>query len=192
MPLVDGGDMRTAVNERGSLSEGDAKDVMHQVFSTCAELHRRGIIHRDIKLDNIVLSHSSCFDKDVTLLDMGLAVSIRGHRASQELTRCGTPAYCAPDVLSGEGYGFKVDVWSCGVTLFQLLSGYLPFRYSQLVDMATKNHKTSDRFKAAFEDPVWELISDEARSLVCQCLEFDPKRRISAEQALLHPWFEST
>ena len=186
--LMKGGDLQSALQERGSYAEDDARAVMKQLLRSLVFLHddAAGITHRDIKLENILLQ--SEFDPTkIKLTDFGLSAA--GTSASPSMTQCcGTPAYVAPEVLERTPdrlYSNKVDLWSSGVVLFMLLSGYPPFL------MGTKMSELLRSILEArpnFNDPVWELVSEEAKDLVQKLLTKDPRERLSAREALLHPW----
>ena len=182
--LMKGSDLHSALEDRGSYAEDDARDIITQLLTALKYCHERGVVHRDVKLENVMLP--SAFDQaKIKLGDFGLGTFCT---ATQEtLTeRCGTPLYIAPEVLAGHdiSYGSKVDVWSTGVVLFMLLSGYPPFTGNTMVELMTD----IARGEVLFNDPAWELIAPEAKHLVWQLLTKDPARRPSAAEALQHPW----
>ena len=196
MELLEGGDLATAIAERGSLAEEDARNVFSCLLSCCSTLHRLGIVHRDIKLENIILKTPHCFHRDVKLVDMGLAIQVdqgSGQRAIQQ--GCGTPLYVAPEIIrtasawasgdrSSAGYCQQVDIWSCGIVLHAMLSGFAPFEATSLVSLYSKICMK----QVPFSDPCWEMISPSAKDLVRCCLRKDPSERITVDEALSHPW----
>ena len=204
--LSGGGDLRHALTERGSLAEDDARAVLRSIFQCCVDMQSRGLLHRDIKLENILLSSQHDFHDGVTLGDFGLAIDLSvEHRATEV---AGTPLYIAPEVIlsgfdkhrgtemdgvpststdPGHSYSFEADMWGCGVVLYALLSGYLPFEPRASFDFPTVC-KSIIRGEWSFSDPVWHMVSDSGRDLIARCLTVDPKRRITAHEALSHPW----
>ena len=203
--LCRGGDLAQALKLRGCLCEEDAKAVMAGILRGLSYLHSRGIAHRDIKLENILLSNSSHDMSDVKIIDMGLAKKVSGFNATPGGaidTLCGTPFYIAPELIKttlmkaagitppddmARFVGTPADMWSCGVILYSLLSGYLPFDTDGKESMI---HLFEDINNAAydFSDPVWSMVSGEALSLVESLLQVDPSKRLTAEEALRHPW----
>ena len=185
--FMKGSDLFSALDDRGSYAEEDARDIITQLLTALKYCHERGVVHRDVKLENILLP--SAFDQaKIKLGDFGLGTFCT---ATQDtLTeRCGTPLYVAPEVLSGHAvsYGSKVDVWSTGVVLFMLLSGYPPFTGHTMVELMTD---IAGR-ELLFNDPAWELIAPGAKHLVWQLLTKDPAKRPSAAEALQHPWLQN-
>ena len=182
--LMKGADLRSSLAQRGNYTEEDARIVMKQLIRALVFLHEEaGVTHRDIKLDNILLP-SELNHTEVQLSDFGLSAA--GTSASPSMTRrCGTPLYIAPKILPHSPvYGNKVDLWSSGVVMFMLLCGYPPFW-----------GKTMDKLMLAisgarpnFTCPGWEFVSEDATDLVQKLLEKDPSKRLSAREALLHPW----
>ena len=185
--LMKGGDLQSALQERGSYAEDDARAVMKQLLRSLVFLHddAAGITHRDIKLENILLQ-SELDPTKIKLTDFGLSAA--GTSASPSMTQCcGTPAYVAPEVLERTPdrlYSNKVDLWSSGVVLFMLLSGYPPFLGTKMSELL----RSILEARPNFNDPVWELVSEEAKDLVQKLLTKDPSERLSAREALLHPW----
>ena len=199
--LCRGGDLAQALEMRGCLCEEDARNVMAGVLSGLAHLHSRGVVHRDIKLDNILLTESKHDMSKVKIIDMGFAK----HLTCPDATRCGetynnicgTPMYIAPELIRSsvqEGkiqtmarYGTQADMWSCGVVFYCLLSGYLPFNARVGADMIDLFQDIANSVYD-FSDPVWETVSEEALDLIKSLLEVDPVKRLTAEEALRHPW----
>ncbi len=189
--LVEGGELLDVVSRAGSFTEKDAMVIIRQVLSAVAHMHARNIVHRDLKLENILLSDDGAAPR-VKLIDFGLA---RFKPEGQTLrTICGSPLYIAPEILEletskneDEFYTPACDMWSVGVILFALLSGYSPFD-DEDEGVLYRNIRNGIYH---LEPGVWDFISDPAKSLVAALLETDPNRRLSAEQALAHEWLRS-
>ncbi len=171
-------------------TEKDAANLMEQVFAGINYCHMKRIVHRDLKPENLLLeanvSASDLGGKTkfkVKLIDFGTS---QLYEDGQKLTeRYGTPYYIAPEVLK-KNYNEKCDVWSLGVILYILLVGYPPFNGSedsQIIAAVKKGKYTVD-------EPEWDDVSEEAQDLVRKCLTYDPAKRISAEDALRHPWYK--
>jgi len=184
--MLHGGELLKAVMERGSYAEDDARQVFKQLLQAAQYMHRQGIVHRDIKLENLILTNKN----DITYIkiaDFGLATRAQGRTLTAV---CGTPQYVAPEVLRGsrgEPYDYRCDVWSCGIVLFNMLAGYPPF-HSESVPKLLRQVACG---LVDYYDPVWELISVEAIDLLEKLLTADPEKRISTDEALLHPWINS-
>ncbi len=139
-------------------------------------LSKLRIVHRDLKPENLLLD----YDKGIKLVDFGLSNTYKQGELLK--TACGSPCYAAPEMIAGKRYdGTMVDLWSCGVILFALLAGYLPF----------EDPNTSNLYKkilsADFEMP--GFLSPEAQDLINRILTTDPEKRITISQIKLHPWF---
>eukprot|EP01025_Chloroclados_australasicus_P018255 TRINITY_DN1946_c0_g2_i2.p1 TRINITY_DN1946_c0_g2~~TRINITY_DN1946_c0_g2_i2.p1 ORF type:complete len:675 (-),score=121.75 TRINITY_DN1946_c0_g2_i2:1748-3772(-) len=181
--LLLGGELLEAVIERGTYSEADARTCFVQLLRGIRYLHQHKIVHRDLKLENLLLAAPDDITH-VKIADFGLAKKV----AEQQMqTICGTPQYVAPEIIMGNRdleYGPAVDMWSAGVVLFILLGGYPPFYHESeavLFEIIRKG-----LFK--FDDPVWEEVSDQAKDLISKLLVVNPNKRLSAGEALQHPW----
>lgn len=181
--LLPGGELLDAVLENGSYSEADARSCFAQLLRGLVYLHDNGIVHRDLKLENLLLTKKddiSC----IKIADFGLA---KNQQVASLRTVCGTPQYVAPEVIMGgpsTKYGPAVDLWSAGVVLFILLGGYPPF-YN---DNEPALFQLIRRADYSFSDPVWNTISEDAKDLIRQLLVLDPNCRLTAKQALQHRW----
>ena len=179
--LLLGGDLLLSLRDRGSFSEDDARQIFIKVMESLSHVHAAGVVHRDVKLDNLVMVEP--YDvSSVRLIDFGMAAELDGSVMNM---RCGTPHFIAPEViLSSQSYGTEVDVWAAGVVLFQLLSGYLPFDARTVRELFKKIIKG----KADFNDPAWSMVSPEAADLTRKLLTVDPSKRPTPEEAMTHPW----
>lgn len=130
MEYAGGGDLLRLIKKKGKLDEGDTKYIFKQIVYGIAHIHCRSVIHRDIKLDNILLDS----EKGVKICDFGVSKIIKKGQVIQE--QCGTPAYLAPEIILDKGYeGFFVDVWSLGVLLYAMLTGTVPFKAPNLEEL---------------------------------------------------------
>eukprot|EP00616_Rhizochromulina_sp_CCMP1243_P018187 CAMPEP_0118968448 /NCGR_PEP_ID=MMETSP1173-20130426/5669_1 /TAXON_ID=1034831 /ORGANISM="Rhizochromulina marina cf, Strain CCMP1243" /LENGTH=571 /DNA_ID=CAMNT_0006917563 /DNA_START=117 /DNA_END=1832 /DNA_ORIENTATION=+ len=189
MELVEGGDLFDRIVDKHKMGypETLAREAMLGVMEAVEFLHRQGIVHRDLKPENILLvsRHS---DTDIKLTDFGLA-----KRGETCRTFCGTPQYFAPEVLErqntvrGEGrYGMEADMWSVGVILYVILSGSPPFGSKDL------DEQVATATFAPLEGRRWADVSDAAKDLVRKLLVVAPEKRLTAQQALAHPWLCAT
>ncbi|XGW05764.1 hypothetical protein V3C99_016264, partial [Haemonchus contortus] len=170
------GDLFEVIHRDGRLAECDAALFTGQTASALAYLHNRKIVHRDIKPENLLLVSK----KQVQLCDFGLACTVLG-----PLFRvCGTPTYCAPEILRETGYGFPVDVWSLGVLLHVMLVGFAPFRSTE----RSRLFRLITQGRLHFDLPEWKGISSKARDLLSQLMSTSPSKRPVAAQIPTHPW----
>lgn len=175
---VKGGELFNKV-QRGRLKEDAARKYFQQLICAVDFCHSRGVYHRDLKPENLLLDENS----NLKVSDFGLSTISECRRLDGLLhTSCGTPAYVAPEVINRKGYdGSKADIWSCGVILFVLMAGYLPFQDKNLMNMYKKIGK------AEFKCPSW--FSSDIRRLLLRILDPNPSTRISIEKIMEHPWF---
>lgn len=178
MEFAKGGELFNEI-AKGKLMEDVARKYFQQLISAVDYCHSRGVYHRDLKPENLLLDENG----DLKVSDFGLSALVESRHQDDLLhTVCGTPAYAAPEVLCRKGYdGAKADVWSCGVVLFVLLAGYLPFHDSNLMEMYKKIGK------AQYKCPNW--FSHEARRLLSQILNPNPNKRISIARIMQNRWF---
>ncbi|KAF7134469.1 hypothetical protein RHSIM_Rhsim08G0206200 [Rhododendron simsii] len=179
MEYVKGGELFAKV-AKGRLKEDLARKYFQQLISAVDFCHSRGVSHRDLKPENLLLDEH----ENLKVSDFGLSSLPEQLRNDGLLhTQCGTPAYVAPEVLRKKGYdGAKDDIWSCGVILYALLAGFLPFQDENLMNMYRKV------FKAEFEFPPW--FSSESKRLISKILVADPEKRISIAAIMRVPWFQ--
>jgi len=180
MELVTGGELFDKIVEKGQYTERDAAGIVNKMLSAVEYLHNNNIAHRDLKPENLLLKAGD--DTGVMLSDFGLS-KIVGENARLE-TACGTPYYVAPEVLSASGYDLEVDLWSVGVITYLLLCGFPPFYGESLPEVFEQIMKAD----FDYPDPYWTDISTEAKDLISKLLVVEPKNRLSAKQALQHPW----
>lgn len=178
MEYVKGGELFNKV-AKGKLKEDAARKYFQQLISAVDFCHSRGVCHRDLKPENLLLDENG----NLKVSDFGLSALAESKRLDGLLhTTCGTPAYVAPEVINRRGYdGSKADIWSCGVILYVLLAGYLPFHDSNLMEMYRKIGKAEYKF------PNW--ISPDARKLISKMLDPDPNTRISISKIMENSWF---
>ena len=172
------GDLLGFIRKRGKLSETVSKIIFKQLIEGLKYIHHKKIVHRDIKLDNILIDLTNT----IKICDFGVSRNITGEEIMHE--HCGTPAYIAPEIFENQGYsGFQCDIWSAGVTLYYILGGIQPFRASSIKDLEKKV------LLGEFE-PIDE-ISDEANDLIKLMLRTDPDKRINEDKILNHPWLSN-
>jgi len=183
MELVKGKELFDKIVQRGMYSERDAAHIISQVLSAVEYLHHNGIAHRDLKPENL-LSTGEGDSEIVKIADFGFAKSFAGEEGQILMTSCGSPGYVAPEILTAESYDKSVDMWSVGVIIYILLSGYPPF----YADSAPALFKKIMDVKYDFDDSVWDDISDSAKDLIKHLLVKDPNERFTATQCLEHEW----
>ncbi|XP_030425515.1 calcium/calmodulin-dependent protein kinase type II subunit gamma isoform X3 [Gopherus evgoodei] len=180
--LVTGGELFEDIVAREYYSEADASHCIHQILESVNHIHQHDIVHRDLKPENLLLA-SKCKSAAVKLADFGLAIEVQGEQQAW-FGFAGTPGYLSPEVLRKDPYGKPVDIWACGVILYILLVGYPPF-------WDEDQHKLYQQIKAGaydFPSPEWDTVTPEAKNLINQMLTINPTKRITADQALKHPW----
>ncbi|XP_051953407.1 calcium/calmodulin-dependent protein kinase type II subunit beta-like isoform X11 [Xyrauchen texanus] len=180
--LVTGGELFEDIVAREYYSEADASHCIHQILDSVHHIHQHDIVHRDLKPENLLLA-SKCKNAAVKLADFGLAIEVQGEQQAW-FGFAGTPGYLSPEVLRKEAYGKPVDIWACGVILYILLVGYPPF-------WDEDQHKLYQQIKAGaydFPSPEWDTVTPEAKNLINQMLTINPAKRITAQEALKHPW----
>lgn len=179
MEFAKGGELFSKI-EKGRFSEDLSRRYFQQLISAVGYCHSRGVFHRDLKPENLLLDENG----NLKVSDFGLSAVTDQIRPDGLLhTLCGTPAYVAPEILGKKGYdGAKVDVWSCGVILFVLVAGYLPFNDPNLMVMYKKI------YKGEFRCPRW--FSPELRRFLSRLLDTNPETRITVDEILRDPWFK--
>ncbi|XP_076174045.1 calcium/calmodulin-dependent protein kinase II isoform X5 [Ptiloglossa arizonensis] len=180
--LVTGGELFEDIVAREFYSEADASHCIQQILESVNHCHHNGVVHRDLKPENLLLA-SKVKGAAVKLADFGLAIEVQGD-AQAWFGFAGTPGYLSPEVLKKEPYGKPVDIWACGVILYILLVGYPPF-------WDEDQHRLYAQIKAGSYDypsPEWDTVTPEAKNLINQMLTVNPSKRITAHEALKHPW----
>lgn len=180
MELVTGGELFDKIASRGRLKEDDARKYFQQLINAVDYCHSRGVYHRDLKPENLLLDANGT----LKVSDFGLSALSQQVREDGLLhTTCGTPNYVAPEVINNKGYdGAKADLWSCGVILFVLMAGYLPFEDSNLMALYKKI------YKADFSCPSW--FSTSAKKLIKKILDPNPNTRITIAEVINNEWFK--
>ncbi|XP_049409269.1 CBL-interacting protein kinase 18-like isoform X1 [Solanum stenotomum] len=165
---------------KGRLKEDVARKLFQQLINAVEFCHSRDVYHRDLKPENLLLDENG----NLKVSDFGLSALAESKRQDGLLhTTCGTPAYVAPEVISRKGYkGVKADIWSCGVILFVLLAGYLPFYDSNLMNLYRKI------CRAEYKCPHWFPL--EVRKLLSRILDPNPHKRISIAKIKESSWFK--
>ncbi|XP_066355727.1 CBL-interacting protein kinase 15-like [Miscanthus floridulus] len=179
MEYVKGGELFDKIDKSDKLTEAAAHKYFQQLISAVDHCHSRGVYHRDLKPENLLLDEN----ENLKVTDFGLSALSESKRQDGLLhTTCGTPAYVAPEVISKIGYdGAKSDIWSCGVVLFVLAAGYLPFQGPNLMEMYRKIQHGD------FRCPSW--FSHKLKKLLYKILDPNPSTRISIQKIKESTWF---
>ena len=185
LEFLEGQDLFSLMEKEENLDEATARTILRQVLSALHSLHSQNIVHRDIKLENIIISPKST----VKIVDFALSALIPNDTSLSELS--GTPSYLAPEMIhkslnpAVEGYGRKVDLWACGVILYVMLSGTFPFWHEKQLRI----YQLIREGNVDFSDEGWNEISEDAKSLIRALLTLNPNLRPTASEALNHSWF---
>ncbi|XP_073271164.1 CBL-interacting serine/threonine-protein kinase 9-like isoform X4 [Primulina huaijiensis] len=178
LEYVGGGELFDKIARQGKLKEGVARRYFQQLINAVDYCHSRGVYHRDLKPENLLLDSHGV----LKVSDFGLSAFSKQEDGLLH-TACGTPNYVAPEVLNDKGYdGTTSDVWSCGVILFVLMAGYLPFEEPNLMALYRKI------YKADFSFPPW--FSTNAKKLIKRILDPNPLTRITIPEILENDWFK--
>ncbi|ANM70732.1 Protein kinase superfamily protein [Arabidopsis thaliana] len=177
LEFVTGGELFDRIVHKGRLEESESRKYFQQLVDAVAHCHCKGVYHRDLKPENLLLDTNG----NLKVSDFGLS-ALPQEGVELLRTTCGTPNYVAPEVLSGQGYdGSAADIWSCGVILFVILAGYLPFSETDLPGLYRKINA------AEFSCPPW--FSAEVKFLIHRILDPNPKTRIQIQGIKKDPWF---
>ena len=172
------GDLLSFIRKRNKLKEDSAKIIFKQIIEGLKYIHKKKIIHRDIKLDNILIDLTNT----IKICDFG--VSRKFEKGNLIYERCGTPAYIAPEIYAKIGYeGCQCDIWSAGITLYYILSGTLPFRGSNIQELEKVI------LRGEFEQI--KDVSNEANNIIEGMLKIEPKKRLTIDEILKHPWLNN-
>eukprot|EP00536_Pseudo-nitzschia_multiseries_P012614 jgi/Psemu1/309256/fgenesh1_kg.492_\ len=181
MELMAGGDVFDRIIDLQSYTEKDARDLAKIMLEAVSYMHDCGIVHRDIKPQNLLLESEQC-NCAIKIGDFGFAKRV--YTPKSLTTRCGTPSYVAPEILKNQPYDESCDMWSVGVVLYVMLVGYTPFESDSQGEMFERIKEGSYVFD--YED--WAHISTEARDLIQGCLNVNVDKRLTARQALQSRW----
>ncbi|XP_069479814.1 serine/threonine-protein kinase 33 isoform X2 [Ambystoma mexicanum] len=194
MELCEGGELKEILQRKKHFSESETRYIIHSLASAIAYLHRKDIVHRDLKLENILVKTSDG-EKDnemmlnIKVTDFGLAVQKGGVGSENMLqSTCGTPIYMAPEVINAHDYSQQCDIWSIGVIMYMLLSGDPPFKGSS-EERLFENIKKGELH---FTDSVWKSVSISAKETLQRLMKVDPAYRITANELLDNPWMTNT
>lgn len=188
LQYMEGGELFDIIADAGNFSEQQASQVMRDTIKGVQYLHLHNIVHRDIKPEN-VLCVSKRWPLHVKMADFGLANFAEDGTVKEKTNvMIGTPGYVAPELVRGQSYGPPVDMWACGVLLYIMLSGRMPFfgrDDAAVMRMIARGHYE-------FPDREWATISEGAKSLVRGLLQVAPDKRLTADAALQHPFLKDT
>ncbi|KAL0218825.1 hypothetical protein P9112_004478 [Eukaryota sp. TZLM1-RC] len=172
-----GGELFDYVAANRRLDEAEACKMFRQLVEGVDYCHRKKVYHRDLKLENILMDS----EKNIRIIDFGLSNSINGNEMLK--TACGSPCYASPEMIAGSRYdGKSTDIWSCGIILFSMLCGYLPFEDPSIPNLYSKI------LSGTFTIP--SFVSSEASDLIRKLLTVDPQRRCTIDGIRNHPWFK--
>ncbi|XP_071444255.1 ribosomal protein S6 kinase alpha-2 isoform X2 [Hetaerina americana] len=186
MELLRGGELFDRILRLRSFSEREACDVMDVLLHTIHYLHQNGVVHRDLKPSNVLYADGSGEPESLRLVDFGFAKQLRAENGLL-MTPCYTATFVAPEVLRRQGYDAACDIWSLGVILFTMLAGRTPFAHAAS-DAPNDILRRIEEGKFDLDSGNWLSVSANAKDLVQKMLHIDPGRRITAAQALHHPW----
>lgn len=185
--LMKRGELFDYLTEKVTLSEKETRCIMRALLQAVSYLHSNLIIHRDLKPENILMDD----EQNIKLSDFGFSCQLQPDQKLREL--CGTPGYLAPEILKCSmdethlGYSKEVDLWACGVIMYTLLAGSPPFWHRK--QMLMLRMIMEGRYQ--FGSPEWDDRSDTVKDLISRLLVVDPDERLTADQALQHPFFQS-
>ncbi|XP_053722009.1 serine/threonine-protein kinase 33 [Synchiropus splendidus] len=187
--LCVGGELRHLLQRKKLFTEDEARQIIGSLAHAIVYLHKRDIVHRDLKLENILVKNSLNEDDrsriNIKVTDFGLAIKTGGVGIENMMRdACGTLTYMAPEMMSGRGYSHLCDVWSVGVIMHTLLCGEPPF----LCKTKTTLLEVIMKGEVKYDGPVWSTVSRSAKELLSCLLKVDPGYRMSASQLLENPW----
>ncbi|KAF9116954.1 hypothetical protein BGX27_008102 [Mortierella sp. AM989] len=182
--LAEGGELFDRICRKGNYYERDAANLVRTVCSAVKYLHDQGVVHRDLKPENLLFK-TAAEDSELLIADFGLSKIIDQEKFRLLTTTCGTPGYMAPEIFQKSGHGKPVDMWAIGVITYFLLCGYTPFDRQNSTDEINAILHAEYQFEPK---EYWRDVSESAKAFVNGLLTVDPNRRMTAEQALQHPW----
>lgn len=182
--LALGGELFDRICRKGNYYESDAADLIRATLSAVAYLHDHGIVHRDLKPENL-LFRTPEDNADLLIADFGLSRIMDEEQFHVLTTTCGTPGYMAPEIFKKTGHGKPVDIWAIGVITYFLLCGYTPFDRDSNIEEMQAILVADYSFSPA---EYWRGVSEHARDFIRRCLTIDATQRLTAHEALLHPF----
>lgn len=176
MEYCNGGELFEYIVANNRIKEKEACRFFQQIISGVEYIHKLNVVHRDLKPENLLLD----YNMNIKIVDFGLSNTYKDGQMLK--TACGSPCYAAPEMIAGKRYhGLQVDIWSCGVILFAMLCGYLPF----------EDANTSNLYKKIlngdFQIP--KFVSNEARDILKGILNTDPQKRFTIQDIRNHAWY---
>ena len=185
--MCEGGELYSQLVE-DKFSEQKAAKIIKQTLSAIKHIHKRGICHRDLKLENIMLTSTACSSKDpfIKVIDFGLSKYFKQDDCHLMVSKTGTPYYMAPEVLQGK-YDEMCDMWSIGVVAYSMLAGYPPFNVG-IGESDALLYRRIECCDYEFLEEDWDEVSEEAKDFIGHLLEPNLKKRMKPEDAIKHPW----
>jgi len=189
LEYCEGGELYDRIQQKQYYPEQEAKLACYNLLEACAYIHGKGIMHRDLKPENILLV-SKVSNTDIKISDFGLAKISRDYprRLPRSHSICGSDFYLAPEVIKQEEYGREIDIWALGVITYVLLSGSLPFFHQVL----HKLYRSIVERDLSFPESAWKNVSKGALDFILRLLQVRAGDRLTAEQAMSHPWLRGT
>ncbi|XP_009069687.1 PREDICTED: ribosomal protein S6 kinase alpha-3 isoform X2 [Acanthisitta chloris] len=184
--LMKGGELLDKILRQKFFSEREASAVLFTITKTVEYLHAQGVVHRDLKPSNILYVDESGNPESIRICDFGFAKQLRAENGLL-MTPCYTANFVAPEVLKRQGYDAACDIWSLGVLLYTMLTGYTPFANGP-DDTPEEILARIGSGKFSLSGGYWNTVSDTAKDLVSKMLHVDPHQRLTAAQVLSHPW----
>ncbi|XP_046294284.1 serine/threonine-protein kinase 33 isoform X3 [Marmota monax] len=189
MELCEDGELKAVLDRKGHFSENETRWIIQSLASAIAYLHTKDIVHRDLKLENILVKSSFVdanneMNLNIKVTDFGLAVKKHGRAEAMMQATCGTPIYMAPEVINAHDYSQQCDIWGIGVIMYYLLCGEAPF----LANSEETLFELIKKGELHFENPIWNSVGDCAKSVLKQLLKVDPAHRITAKELLDNQW----
>nr|XP_016851700.1 PREDICTED: serine/threonine-protein kinase 33 isoform X3 [Anolis carolinensis] len=189
MELCEDGELKEILQRKGQFSENETRHIIQSLASAIAYLHKKDIVHRDLKLENILVKSSDIDEENamklnIKVTDFGLAVQKMGGSESMFQSTCGTPIYMAPEVISAHDYSQQCDVWSIGVIMYMLLCGAPPF----IAGSEEKLFEVIKKGDLQFKHLVWQSVSEAGKNVLQQLLKVDPAHRFTANELLDCQW----
>ena len=176
MEYANGGELFDYIVANTRVKEEESCRFFQQIIAGVEYIHRLNIVHRDLKPENLLLDHN----KNLKIVDFGLSNTYKDGELLK--TACGSPCYAAPEMIAGKKYlGANVDIWSCGVILYALICGFLPF----------EDPNTANLYKKILNGDftVPKFVSNDAKELLSRVLDTDPDKRAKVDEIKRHKWF---